>query len=132
MRDASAYSPLIAWAGGAIAVEIDRAVFALDAVLATAYKFSDRLYVFVQSHPDRNDRWLAVIRSKDPSAEPERLAGEFSNDLVDQQLRVRLNAEFGGLRTVIAAQAFSEGNLLDPDRDQCDCVSDPRQIGTPR
>lgn len=132
VQDAHRYSPLREWIGGAVALEVDRAVFSLDALLCSAYKFSSRAHVFIQQHPDRTDRWLAVIRPKGTDERPELLASDFSNDLIDQQLRARLNDQFASLRTLIAAQAFSEGNLLDPQRENADDVSDPYQIGTPR
>ena len=46
-----------------------------------------------------------------------RAIGEFFNELLDQQIRFSLDAEFAPLRTLIVAQAFSEGNLLPADAD---------------
>ena len=57
------------------------------------------------------------------------LLGEFANELVDQQLRVRLETQFADMRTLIVAQAFSEGNLLDSTQIEGDIQADPRGIG---
>ena len=49
-----------------------------------------------------------------------------------QQLRVRLETQFGHLRTLMVAQAFSEGNLLDPSQTDGDPQTDPRGIAVSR
>ena len=54
------------------------------------------------------------------------------NELVDQQLRVQLDAEFRDVRTLIVAQAFAEGNLLDPNDERIDYRTDPREAGKRR
>ena len=115
---------------GIIAVEVDRAVFDLDAVLRAAYKFTDRCHVFIQSSGE-DSTWLAVLRPKVATPLMD-LAGEFSNELIDQRLRRSLEEQFGNLRTLIVAQAFSEGNLLDADRSLGDYNTDPLKIATPR
>ena len=55
--------------------------------------------------------------------------GEFCNELLDQQLRLALSREAGPIREILFAQAFAEGNLLDPQRDEGDYQSDPLGIG---
>jgi len=57
------------------------------------------------------------------------LAGDFSNELIDQRLRERLEQQFGDVRTLIVAQAFAEGNLLDAASADGDYASDPQGIG---
>jgi hypothetical protein len=74
---------------------------------------------------DGDSRWAAYLSVAD-EAVLDSLVGEFCNELTDQQLRVVLEKEFGELRTLIVAQAFSEGNLLDPDRETADDKADPR------
>ena len=111
-----------------IALEIDRSIYSVDAVLRTAYKFTDRCHLFLQTHDTRADRWLVVIRPK-AGLIGDDVAGEFSNELIDQRLRERLEQQFGDVRTLIVAQAFAEGNLLDPTRDDADYKADPKGIG---
>ena len=60
------------------------------------------------------------------------IALEFRNELIDQQLRCTLEQQFKDVRTLIVAQAFSEGNLLDPDADGGDYQRDPLGAGTNR
>jgi His-Xaa-Ser system protein HxsD len=127
--EAEPVSPTRAAGHGSVALEVDRELFSMDAVLRTAYKFTDRAHVFIQTHDTRPDRWLVVIRSKSNDHQGEALSGDFSNELIDQRLRERLEQQFGDVRTLIVAQAFAEGNLLDAGRADDDYVSDPRGIG---
>jgi His-Xaa-Ser system protein HxsD len=124
----NAVSPVTSRPHGVIALEIDRALFSMDALLKAAYKFADRCYVFIQTHETRTDRWLVMMRPKDAAHTSDQLGGDFSNELIDQRLRERLEQQFGDVRTLIVAQAFAEGNLLDADRSG-DYQTDPRGIG---
>jgi len=114
----------------ATSLEIDRELFSADAVLRTAYKFTDRWFIFLQTHVTRGHRWLVVLKPK-PTAPSitEDVVGEFANELIDQQLRLQLERQFGDVRTLIVAQAFAEGNLLDPGREADDYKADPLGIG---
>jgi His-Xaa-Ser system protein HxsD len=98
-------------------------VYSLRSVLAAAYKLSSRVAVFVDS--DGEGRLAAFLISVD-EARVEDDVTAFVNELADQQLRSLLEAEFGALRTLVVAQAFSEGNLLDPDRETADDEIDNR------
>jgi His-Xaa-Ser system protein HxsD len=129
VRSADGAIPVRPRQDGCVALEIDREVFSMDSVLRAAYKFTDRSHVFIQTHESRGDRWLVVIRPKSAETSADDLAGDFGNELIDQRLRERLEQQFGDVRTLIVAQAFSEGNLLNADRAEGDYLSDPRGIG---
>ena len=128
LRVDDAVSPVTARPHGVIALEIDRALFSMDALLKAAYKFTDRCHIFIQTHETRTDRWLVLMRPKQTAQTGDQLSGDFSNELIDQRLRERLEQQFGDVRTLIVAQAFAEGNLLDADRSG-DYHADPRGIG---
>jgi His-Xaa-Ser system protein HxsD len=111
-------------------LEIDRELFSADAVLRTAYKFTDLWFIFLQTHVTRGNRWLVVLKPKPTAASTTvDVVGEFANELIDQQLRLQLERQFGDVRTLIVAQAFAEGNLLDPGRAADDYQADPLGIG---
>jgi His-Xaa-Ser system protein HxsD len=100
-------------------------VYSRRALLAAAYKLSDRSAVLVDE--DGADRWvLYVVARHGTDVRP--LLVSLIQELGDQALRDRLEEEFGAVRTLIVAQAFSEGNLLDPQRDDADHRLDPRGI----
>jgi His-Xaa-Ser system protein HxsD len=90
-------------------VTLPREVYALKALLAAAYKFSSDYAVWVDTVDAH--RWAVVFVAPQTINHGEVFA-LFSKELIDQQLRVGLEKEFGSLRTLIVAQAFSEGNLL--------------------
>ena len=122
--------PVVTRTHGFVGVRVAREVFCLDALLRSAYRFTDRCHVFLESGDD--DRfWVAVLRPKG-EADADVLVGDFANDLIDQQLRMRLETQFGHLRTLMVAQAFSEGNLLDPSQIDGDPQTDPRAIAVSR
>jgi len=111
---------------GRVAIEIDTAIYGLDAILRAGYKFTDRCYVFIDRPAKRSDRVVVFLAHKTDAASLEADVGEFCNELLDQQVRQSLAREFGGIRTLIVAQAFSEGNLLDTQRDDGDYQTDPQ------
>ena len=112
-----------------VALELDAEIYSVDAVLRAAYKFSDRAMWLL----DRNaGRLVVFVVGKRRDAEVEPVLTDFVNELLDQQLRVRLEQQFGTVRDLIVAEAFSEGNLLDPDRDHGDYKTDPRGAGRGR
>jgi His-Xaa-Ser system protein HxsD len=125
---------LRAWTltGAQIAVDVDLSVYSLDAVLRAGYKFTDRCYVFLSRDEAHDGHLIAVLTPKHRELNLESVVGQFSNELLDQRLRETLEAQFGDLRTLIVAQAFSEGNLLDPMQDDGDYQTDPRGAGRRR
>jgi His-Xaa-Ser system protein HxsD len=112
-------------------LQVDTTLYELDAMLRACYKYTDRCYLFLTREPGTESLVNVFFISKRQSDLPT-VMGEFCNELVDQSLRLALSQEFGPLRELIVAQAFSEGNLLDPQRDEGDYSSDPLGIGERR
>ena len=127
-------SPLVAWRLDAahLAIPVDLTVYSLDATVRAAYKLTDRCFVFLQRHPENDAAATAYLVGRTPSADLQRLVLEFLNELLDQQLRCQLEAQFRDVRTLIVAQAFSEGNLIDAEADAGDYHGDPLGAGTHR
>jgi len=128
-RREDAAAPVLLRGDGSIALDIDRHLFSMDAVLRSSYKFTDRCHVFIQTHETREGTWIVIMRPKNADSNLIDLAGDFSNELIDQRLRERLEQQFGDVRTLIVAQAFAEGNLLDAASADGDYASDPQGIG---
>ena len=128
-RREDAAAPVRLRGDGSIALDIDRHLFSMDAVLRSSYKFTDRCHVFIQTHETREGTWIVIMRPKNADSNLIDLAGDFSNELIDQRLRERLEQQFGDVRTLIVAQAFAEGNLLDAAGADGDYASDPQGIG---
>jgi len=130
----SAPAPLIAWKtdDGHLAVPVDLTLFSVQAVLKTVYKLSDRAYGFLQRDPCQSDRLWVYLFRRQGGANLNTMALEFASELNDQQLRLQLEAQFREVRTLIVAQAFSEGNLLSPDDENVDYRTDPHGAGKHR
>jgi His-Xaa-Ser system protein HxsD len=122
---------LQAWTlkGTRVALEVDLSIYSLEAIFRAAYKFTDRCYVFLSRDPAQPGTIAAVLAAKNQAADLGAIVGDFANELLDQRLRESLETQFGQVRTLIVAQAFSEGNLLDPIQDDGDYRSDPHGIG---
>src|SRR5258705_10322684 len=105
--------------GQRIALELDLAVYSTEAVLRAAYKFTDRCYMFLAPGESLGTLVAVMVSKKPLSAEAlEGLVGEFANEALDQRVRESLAREFGPIQSLIAAQAFPEGNLLDTETDE--------------
>jgi His-Xaa-Ser system protein HxsD len=97
-----------------VAYRVDASLFSRAAVVRAAYKFTDRCYVLLTSESDVITVIFAGLTATSPVTS---YVGAFANELIDQQLRLQLDAQFAPLRTLIAAHAFAEGNLLEPSND---------------
>lgn len=125
LRPIDATPPI--WAmGSAIGLEVATRIFSRTAILRACYSFSRRYYVFV-SEGKAADLWNVFLKPKE-NTPLEAIAGDFANELVDQQLRISILKETGAIRELIVAHALAEGNLLGCD-DQGGYLEDPRGIG---
>ena len=127
-------APLVAWRlnEGHVAVPVDLSVYSLDAALRAAYKLTDRCVVFLQRNPQNTQELVVFLAGRSSNADLSSIALELRNELLDQQLRCRLEAQFSDVRTLIVAQAFSEGNLIDAQVEDGDYLNDPLGAGKHR
>jgi len=123
---------VVAWrVADAVAVPIDRSVYSMDAVLRAAYRFTDRAFIVLKIEAAHTSRMFALFSVRN-NADLSVVILEFQNELLDQQLRCSLEAKFSDVRTLIVAQAFSEGNLIDPVADSADYRIDSLGAGLHR
>ena len=127
-------SPVVAWRLDAahVAVPVDLTVYSLDATMRAAYKFTDRCFIFIERDHTHDTAAVVYLIGRSPSSDVAASALELRNELIDQQLRCLLEAQFKDVRTLIVAQAFSEGNLIDADADAGNYREDPLGAGTHR
>jgi His-Xaa-Ser system protein HxsD len=108
-------------------IQLDPAVYRLSAIKKAAYKFGDRCTIEIDS---RQPPGLVRV-SLTPKGildDPSSLAGEFRNEVLDQELREVVAEETGAIRNVLLAQAFSGTALLDPTGEHADPADDPLGI----
>lgn len=115
-----------------VSIDVDTELYALPALQRAAYKFTGQYHVALRRPDEVDVRRVTVTltpKSATVNVDEHQLTGDFLNELLDQAVRERLEAEFGPVRELIVAQAFSETNLLDPARDDGDYDGDPLSIG---
>lgn len=89
-----------------LCLEINNIIYSKEALIASAYNFSDKAYIYLNEISD--DKTAVYFIAKDNNYENlEKCALQLCNDLVDQQLRIDLEEKFGNLRDIIIKQAFS-------------------------
>lgn len=124
--------PVALGLGSSIALEVDTSIYEVSAILRACYKFTDRCYVFLARCLESPHIVSVTLSAKQAGGDLEVIVGELCNELLDQQIREALARESGPIRELIVAQAFSEGNLLDPLRDEGNYEEDPLGIGEHR
>ena len=90
-----------------VAFNVDETVFSLDAVYGAAYLFVDRCWIFLTRPSDGVVGVSLKSKSEEVSeAELDELAGEFSNELLNQAIRVQIGESTATLREYMMARAF--------------------------
>ncbi len=92
---------------GKILLVLSKQIYEKEAVLATAYKFTDRCTILIEPY----DKYSVGIyfQLNDSSSESylEQIAKDFCNEVLDQQIRLDLEKKYGNIRKLIVEQAFS-------------------------
>jgi len=86
-----------------IVFKINKELYSKDAILETAYKFTNNYYFEIKSQ-DKN--YLIKLKSKISSINIKNIKEDFLNELIDQQLRFNLNKKNHLLREMIIKKAF--------------------------
>jgi His-Xaa-Ser system protein HxsD len=110
-----------------LVIRVDTALYTLDALFRVCYLFTDRCYLFLSQGEGQAVIEVRFTR-KSPESDLNEIAGEFSNELVNQKVRLDVAAETKGIRELIVAQAFAEADLLDRCGQEADYLDDPRGI----
>jgi len=89
---------------GSLALTDSKKIYSKDAILATAYKFTDQVFIDVSDEPEGS----FIIHFRNKGNNPlEQVVGEFSNKLIDQQLREKISKDTRELRDVVIKKAFA-------------------------
>lgn len=91
-------------------VSVDLSVYSLTAVLKSAYKFTARAYLHLQTEGD--SKVSVRVQTKDGTP-AEAITGELLNGLLDQRLREIVATETRLERDLVLAHALSRTGLLD-------------------
>lgn len=94
-------------------LNFDRATFSPEAILAAGYRFTDKFSVRIV--PAEDPQSIAVfLEPKSATEMSDDVSGAFSNELIDQQLRLSLAGRTAHIRDLITEFAF--GPLESPER----------------
>jgi His-Xaa-Ser system protein HxsD len=116
---------------------IDLKVYPLEAVYGAAYLFVDRVYIFLDTQ--EKDKLEVSLRAKEEvDFSPEKIEGEFMNELLNYTLRLKLSDSNKKIREQIVEQALfaalgrEEGILKNNDQEQkFEFEDDPLGIAIP-
>ena len=85
---------------------VDETLYPLEAIYGASYLFVDRCFVFLERAEDKKVRVQLKTKSETTESELEILAGEFSNELLNQILRWRVSEATAQIREYTMARAF--------------------------
>lgn len=109
-----------------IVIRFDHSVYRLSAVKAAAYKFGDRCHVLLSDLG--NGQTQVNLRIKAGVGDPAFFAGEFCNEVLDQELREVVAEQTEGLRNLLLAHTFSQTSIVGAETEKADYRSDPLGI----
>lgn len=103
--------PVVVVGNGGFSIAVDLSIYAQVAITAACYKYTDKYYIHQQSSEGKEKVVNIVFESKDSSSPVTTdLVKQFCNDLIDQQVRVDVNKQFGHIRDLIVEEAFKPVN----------------------
>lgn len=112
-----------------VVVELDLSVYRLDAIKKAAYRFGGRCFTSIEL-PEASTARVTLTPRGGPEL-LEQLAGEFRNEVLDQELREVVAKETEAIRNLIVVQAFSKTSLLDAEGESGSVEVDPLDIRRP-
>jgi His-Xaa-Ser system protein HxsD len=124
-------SPQLSWVQdvGAdnLVVAVNTDLYSREALFRVCYQFTDRCYIYLSQEEDSPTIQVRFTR-KGPETDLNATAGEFSNELINQKVRLDVAAETKAIRELIVAQAFAEADLFDTGESEAGYLDDPKGI----
>lgn len=102
--------PIVELGNGGFQVDVDLNLYSKEAITLALYKYTDNFFIHQQTSNSSNIISI-VFEIKDTSAPVEiGTFKQFCNDLIDQQVRAQVEAQFGHIRDLIVEEAFKPVN----------------------
>jgi His-Xaa-Ser system protein HxsD len=124
-------SPQLSWVqdvtDDSLVVAVNSDLYSREALFRVCYLFTDRCYLFLAQEENSPVVQVRLTR-KNPDTDLNEMAGEFSNELINQKVRMEVAAETKAIRELIVAQAFAEADLFDGSDSEASYLGDPRGI----
>lgn len=112
---------------GTLKIVVNTAIYPVEVLFRTCYTFTDRCYLFLEPDEEKNCVYIH-ISGKELSADVGAVAGEFANELINQELRRQIAAETRSIRELIVTQAFAEADFQARSDAEADYQEDPKGI----
>jgi His-Xaa-Ser system protein HxsD len=124
-------SPQLSWVHDctdeSLVVAVNCDLYSREALFRVCYLFTDRCYLFLVQDEDLHVVQVCFTR-KGPDIDLYEMAGEFSNELINQKVRLDVAAETKAIRELIVAQAFAEADLFGGGDEEASYLDDPKGI----
>ena len=122
-------SPQLSWVqdctDDSLVVAVNCGLYSREALFRVCYLFTDRCYLFLVQ--DEGSPVVQVrFTRKGPDTDLNEMAGEFSNELINQKVRLDVAAETRAIRELIVAQAFAEADLFGGSDEEASYLDDPK------
>jgi His-Xaa-Ser system protein HxsD len=98
--------PVIELEASIFQIKADLTIYAQEALTATCHKYSGDFYVHQEKDANNDNIIIVTFETKDEHKITSDIAKQFCTDLIDQQLRVETNKQFGHIRDLIVEEAF--------------------------
>jgi His-Xaa-Ser system protein HxsD len=101
--------------GEAHCLNLSTAIYGLNAIKKTAYRFADKTSVILQTNGADSISIIFNFVGKHAANDPEKIIADFCNELLDQDLREIIKRETTPVRNLILAHAFSRTSLVEQE-----------------
>lgn len=124
-------SPQLSWvqdvSDDSLVMAVDSGLYSRETLFRVCYLFTDRCYLFLSQEENSP---VIQVRFTRKSTDPDlkKLAGEFSNELINQKVRLDVATETKAIRELIVAQAFAEADLFGGGDSESGYLDDPKGI----
>lgn len=89
---------------GKLLLTIKNGLYESEAILNASYKFTDKCYINIEPIGELTEIYF---QSKDRVTDIEKIALDYGNELIDQQVRLNTGREFKIIREELVKKAFS-------------------------
>jgi len=94
-------------------LNIEKKLYSKSTLLKTCYKFTDLLYIFINSNTEDKSIYTIYFQLKDKNNNIQEIIGNFNNELLDQELRSIVLSETHKIRNTIVTRALISGQPND-------------------
>jgi His-Xaa-Ser system protein HxsD len=96
---------------GKLLIKLSKEIYQKDAIMAAAYKLTGACTILVKPFDEDTLGVVFEPKGEQDQSELEKIAKDFCNEVLDQQIRLNLEKSSGIIRDLIVKHAFSPFDL---------------------